>query len=151
MFNKLIQILATVFYLGYVPPASGTVASLVGVVIFLLFHQGAVLYVSILIAVTLIGFYVSGRMEKIAGRKDPSCIVIDEVSGMLIALLGLPAQPAIVITAFFLFRAFDMFKIYPASRFEKLPGGVGIMTDDVVAGLYTNLILVSALKLSGGA
>jgi len=91
------------------------------------------------------GIWASGKMEKLAGKKDPSCVVIDEVAGILIAFFLLPAQWPVIITAFFVFRAFDMFKIYPINRFEKLPGSWGIMMDDVVAGLYTNIVVHVAL------
>jgi len=149
MSNKTIQLLATVFHLGYIPPASGTVASFAGVLLFLLFHGAPVFYVLMTVGLVALGFYVSDKMEKIEGKKDPSCVVIDEVAGMLIALLGLPAKPAVVVIAFFLFRAFDMFKIYPAQKLEKYRGGVGIMLDDIVAGIYTNLILTVALYIVG--
>ena len=80
-------------------------------------------------------------------KKDPSCVVIDEVSGVMIALFMLPIIPSVLFTAFFLFRAFDMFKIYPANKIEKLPSSYGIMFDDIIAGIYTNMTMHIALKI----
>ena len=88
-------------------------------------------------------------MEAMVGRKDPGCVVIDEVAGVLIAFFLLPPVPNVLWTAFFLFRAFDMFKIYPANRFEACKGGTGIMMDDIIAGIYTNLVMHAALRVAG--
>ena len=96
----------------------------------------------------MIGFITSDIVEKVVGKKDPSCVVIDEVSGMMIALFMLPWTPAVVVTTFFLFRAFDMFKIYPMNKLEALGGGKGIMLDDIFAGIYANLTMQIALYLS---
>jgi phosphatidylglycerophosphatase A len=95
------------------------------------------------------GFGTSGRMEKIVGKKDPSCVVIDEVAGSLVAFFLLPKTIPVLVTAFFLFRAFDMFKIYPMDKMEALPGAVGVMMDDVIAGLYTNIIMQIAVRAAG--
>ena len=88
-------------------------------------------------------------IENGLNQKDPGIIVIDEVVGVMIALLGVPLTWSTAIIGFFLFRAFDMFKIYPINRFEALPGGWGIMLDDVMAGLYTNIALHLAVKYAG--
>ena len=72
--------------------------------------------------------------------------MIDEVSGMLIAVFLLPVDFKVYLIAFFLFRAFDMFKIYPINKLESLPGGKGIMMDDIVSGLYTNIIMQIVLS-----
>ena len=100
--------------------------------------------------ITVTGFIVSDRMERIVKQKDPSCIVIDEVSGVMIAFFLLPFSWPVIFTAFFLFRAFDMFKIYPVNKFEPMPGGVGVMMDDIVAGIYTNIVMHIAIRLSAG-
>ncbi len=120
---------------------------MVGIGIFLLIYQNSFFYLEITLGITIAGFIVSGTMEKLEGKKDPSCVVIDEVSGMLFALIGLPATAPIIITAYFLFRAFDMFKIYPANLLESKKGSFGIMADDIVAGIYTNLVMHAALFL----
>ena len=73
------------------------------------------------------------------GDKDPSLVVIDEVAGMWVTLIALPWTPVTVLTGFFMFRLFDVFKPYPARDLEGVPGGWGIMLDDIVAGIYANL------------
>ena len=88
-------------------------------------------------------------MEKQLNQKDPGILVIDEVVGVMIGLWGLPLTWPVAIIGFFLFRAFDMFKIYPINRLEALPGGWGIMLDDVLAELYTNIALHLAIRYAG--
>lgn len=141
--------IASVFYLGYTPLAPGTVASAIGLIIYLLLNEHSVAYYFLLVLITVIGFITSEKAEKFLHKKDPSLIVIDEVAGAMITFIMLPLKPAVLITAFFLFRAFDMFKIYPANKFESLKGGLGIMGDDIVAGLYANIIMQLAVRLSG--
>lgn len=92
--------------------------------------------------IALVGTWAASRTEKIVGRKDPGIVVIDEVAGQLIAFVFIPAFyfgvlfPPIVFAAFVAFRFFDIVKPYPARRFESLPTGLGIMSDDIVAGIY---------------
>jgi phosphatidylglycerophosphatase A len=105
---------------------------------------------ALLAIITVVGFLTAGQLEKQTGAKDPGCVVIDEVCGMLISCFMLPLSWPVLITAYFLFRAFDMFKIYPAYKLEKLPGSVGIMMDDIVAGIYTNVIMHIALRFAAG-
>jgi len=106
-------------------------------------------YICVTLIVTILGFMVSGRMEEILDQKDPGCIVIDEVAGVMIAFFLLPLTPVVIVTAFFLFRAFDMFKIYPVNKFEQLKGSTGVMMDDVIAGLYTNIVMQFAIRAAG--
>jgi phosphatidylglycerophosphatase A len=131
---------------GYLPLMPGTYGSLVGVGIFLgitQFVKGnsliAVLVVSIL-AFTFAGVWAASRTEELAGRKDPGKVVVDEVAGQLISLFPLTfvAQWSFVpvIISFILFRFFDIVKPYPARKLEALKGGLGIMCDDLVAGVY---------------
>ena len=145
MERKLIQLLATFFYAGYLPLAPGSMASLAGAGICILLRSSFNLYLLLFVIISAIGFAVSGKMEKMQNDKDPSCVVIDEVAGSFIAFFMLPATWPVFITAYFLFRAFDMFKIFPANKFESFGGSLGIMSDDLVAGLYTNLIMNMAL------
>lgn len=150
MFNdRLTRMLATFFYIGYAPAAPGTLASLAGAVIAIALHSNLLLYILVFLVVTVIGFQVSDRAEELEGQKDPSCIVIDEVAGIMIAFFLLPIDWRTGIVAFFLFRAFDMFKIYPVNKFESLKGGRGVMMDDLFAGLYTNLTMQIALRIAG--
>jgi len=141
--------LSTWFYIGNVPGAPGTVASVAGALVAIIFSPNIYLYLFIFLVVTILGFNVCGRMEEILDRKDPGCIVIDEVAGIMVAFFLLPLNFAVIITAFFLFRAFDMFKIYPVNKFERLDGSAGVMIDDLVAGVYTNLVMQVAVRWAG--
>ncbi len=149
MSDKLVKMFSTWFYVGDLPGAPGTAASAVAVLMTVIFAPNTFLYILVTIAVTVLGFAVSGRMETILDRKDPGCIVIDEVAGVMIAFFLLPLTWPVIITAFFLFRAFDMFKIYPVNKFEEIEGGTGVMMDDLVAGLYTNIVMHLAVRLAG--
>jgi phosphatidylglycerophosphatase A len=91
----------------------------------------------------LIGVWSAGKAEKIIGRVDPGQVVIDEVVGQIITFVATPRVSWIgLIVGFILFRAFDIVKPFPARQAERLPGGWGIMMDDVVAGLYSLIVLV---------
>lgn len=147
--HKLTVLASTFFYCGYFPKAPGSFATLVGLGICYALKDHPVLYVLVFTLITIAGFFFSGKMEKEAQEKDPSCIVIDEVSGIMLSLFMLPMTAPVLWTGFFLFRAFDMFKIYPVNKFEPIPGGVGVMMDDVFAGIYTNLTLQIALRMAG--
>lgn len=94
-----------------------------------------------LLIVTLAGIAASGRVERAVGRKDPGIIVVDEVAGMTLSVLWLPLTPWVLVAAFVLFRAFDVLKPFPADRSQALPGGLGVMADDLIAGLYVLLLL----------
>ena len=144
------EIFATVFYVGYFPVAPGTLASLLGAGIYLLLGNHLTWYALVALLICIPGFGVGDRMEKIVGKKDPSCVVIDEVAGSLVAFFLLPRAIPVLVTAFFLFRAFDMFKVYPMDRLEDAGGGLGIMMDDIVAGIYTNVVMQIALRLAAG-
>ncbi|MFA5088764.1 MAG: phosphatidylglycerophosphatase A [Candidatus Omnitrophota bacterium] len=149
MSNNFIRLVSTFFYIGYLPAAPGTAASVAGAVLYVLLSQSLLMYLTVTSAIIALGFYVSGKMEDLTKQKDPSCIVIDEVAGILITFFMLPMTFPVVITGFFLFRAFDMFKIYPVNKFEELGGGVGIMMDDLFAGLYANLTMQAAIRIAG--
>jgi phosphatidylglycerophosphatase A len=149
MSDKLIKMLSTWFYIGNIPGAPGTAASAAGALMCVILSANMFLYICVLVVVTVLGCKVCGRMEEILGRKDPGCVVIDEVAGIMVAFFLLPLTPAVVITAFFLFRAFDMFKIYPVNKFEQMEGASGVMADDLVAGLYTNITMQIAVRWAG--
>jgi phosphatidylglycerophosphatase A len=147
--KELVKLLSTFFYVGNFPLAPGSLASVVGVFLAILLGQTIVIYLIVTFVISGIGFLVSDQMEKLTKSKDPSEIVIDEVAGALIAFFLLPLNWPVVLTTFFLFRAFDMFKIYPVNKLEPIKGGVGVMMDDIVAGLYTNLVMQVAVRLAG--
>jgi phosphatidylglycerophosphatase A len=137
------MILATGFGTGYGPIAPGTWGSLPG----LAFAFGldrwaggwAVLGGALFFAVA--GVWAASRAEVLLGEKDPGRVVVDEIAGQMVALLFLPMTVPILVIAFFVFRVLDVFKPWPARRLEDLPGGSGIMADDLMVGLYANLIL----------
>ncbi|MFA5287062.1 MAG: phosphatidylglycerophosphatase A [Candidatus Omnitrophota bacterium] len=143
-----VKLLSTFFYIGYLPLIPGTFGSLAGVVLFFLVKITALNYTLFTLAIIVLGFLVCGQAEKAAQKKDPSCVVIDEVSGMLLSFLFIPYDIKLVIIAFILFRILDMLKPYPAGRLERLKGSVGIMSDDLIAGLYTNLILQVVIRVT---
>ena len=151
MSPKLSKFIATFCCVGLLPVAPGTMASAVGAALAFIFRFNVAGYAFVMVTVTVLGFFFAGEAERAIGKKDPGCIVIDEVSGMMISLFMLPLYWPIIVTGFFLFRAFDMFKIPPEDRFERLGGSAGIMLDDIMAGIYTNVTLQIALRLSGGA
>ena len=148
MVRFIVRLLSTFFYIGYLPLIPGTFGSLAGVVLFYLVKITALNYILIISTVIAVGFLVSGQAEKAMQKKDPRCVVIDEVAGMLLSLMFLPYDIKLVVIAFILFRVLDTLKPYPAGRLERLKGSVGIMSDDLIAGLYTNLILQVVLKVT---
>lgn len=145
MTDRISKLLATFFYVGLLPAAPGSIATILGGLISFALMGNHAFYMTVMILVTVVGFAVSGRAEKAIGKKDPGCIVIDEVAGVMIAFFMLPPTTAVFWTVFFVFRAFDMFKIYPGNKFEALGGSRGIMMDDIMAGLYTNVAMHLAL------
>lgn len=130
---------------GYLPYAPGTFGTLVAIPISLGLNQIAArslpMAVLILIGFTACAISLSTMGAKILGQKDPQVIVIDEIVGFLIANFLAPATWLPVALAFLLFRFFDIVKLFPCSKLERLPGGSGIVLDDVMAGTYTFMIL----------
>jgi phosphatidylglycerophosphatase A len=144
--------LATVFGLGKVPVAPGTVATLIaGVPCFL--AAGRFCWQMQLAFSTVIfgiGWHVSGRTQRELGRIDPAEVVIDELCGYLVAMTGHAVSFVSILSGFLLFRLFDIWKPWPIrSVEEKLAGGAGIMLDDVLAGVYANVLGFIFLKLVG--
>ena len=135
---------------GYLPLMPGTFGSLVGVGIFLLLSQTTAGLVVSIVAITFAGIWAGSRTEALAGRKDPGKVVVDEVAGQLIAMLPLVFftrwSIAAVIVSFVLFRFFDIVKPYPANRLQDLVGGLGIMCDDLVAGVYAAVLVTIFMR-----
>ena len=136
--NHIIMALATGFYVGMIPGAPGTWGSLAAILPWLFLKDLSLpSYLAVLVFVFVLGFFVSGSAEKILDRPDAGPIVIDEFLGMFITLTLAPPHPGAWILGFILFRIFDIFKPFPVSWFDRqIHGGIGIMMDDVVAGLY---------------
>ena len=133
---------------GRFPVAPGTAGTLVGVLLYWCMKGlSPAWYGCLLLLIILIGTWVAGRAEVLLGRKDSPSIVIDEIGGYLTALFLVPIGWGFVAAGFLLFRAFDILKPYPLKRFEKAPGGIGVMLDDLGAGVYMNLVLQAAVLL----
>lgn len=133
--------IASVFYIGYLPVAPGTLGSLASLVLYYFICHDALIMAVVILIVIILGFMTAGRVEKVFGEKDPGEIVIDEFAGMLISLYRLPPTMGYVVTGFLLFRFFDIVKPKPIQSLEKLKGSLGIMSDDIIAGVYANMIL----------
>ncbi|HET6272633.1 MAG TPA: phosphatidylglycerophosphatase A [Bacteroidota bacterium] len=162
----LTRLIATGLYSGYIPWASGTFGTLVGIIVCLIPGVSDSVFLGVLIVVFFfVGAATSSRVAHAVGHKltrsaelakatfqsgshgnpDPSIVVIDEIVGVWITLFAIPLSPLSVATAFFAFRAFDILKPPPARQVEQIPDGWGIMLDDVVAGVYANIATRIAL------
>jgi len=139
--KRIVKAITSFFYMGHSSFAPGTAGSLGGLIVYFLVNNNALLYGFVLMFLFTLGILFAGEAEKIYKRKDEPRIVIDEVCGMLLTLFFVPVSVYSVVLGFLLFRVMDVLKPFPAKRIEKLAGSVGIMFDDVVAGIYANLIL----------
>lgn len=133
--------IASGFYIGYLPVAPGTLGSLAALVLYYFICHNAVIMGAVILIVIILGFMTAVRVEEMFGEKDPGEIILDEFAGMLISLYRLPPTMGYVVTGFLLFRFFDIVKPKPILSLEKLKGSLGIMSDDIVAGIYANMIL----------
>lgn len=146
------SMLATLFWLGKAPLAPGTVATLVaGIPCFLLLGPLCwQIQMAIALALFVAGVYVSSEAEKQSGSNDPQEVVIDELCGYLVAMAGHPVSILSIATGFLLFRAFDIWKPWPIRVVDReITGGIGIMLDDVLAGVGANILGLIILKLAG--
>ncbi|MCL4847569.1 MAG: phosphatidylglycerophosphatase A [Acidobacteria bacterium] len=143
---------ATCLGAGYAPFAPGTVGSAVGLLVYAAVRAagGGAVEAAAVVVVFAVGVWASSVAERHFGRTDPGPVVVDEVAGMLVTLLFVPVSVTGAILAFLLFRVFDVVKPYPANRLERLHGGFGIMADDVMAGVYANVVLRGAWWLAPG-
>lgn len=147
--HSLIIFIATGCYSGYLPKAPGTWGSLVGLLLFFLLHGlGLPVYLAVTAGLFVVGSFAAGEMEKILDNRDPGVVVIDEIVGMLIAMIAVPATPLAMVLGFVLFRVFDIAKPFPVNFFDqRFHGGLGIMLDDVIAGIYSLVALQLVLFL----
>jgi phosphatidylglycerophosphatase A len=127
--------------------APGTVASAVTAVALWLLNLSPLALAALLIVVTGLGTWAADEAERALGGKDPGAIVVDEVAGMMLAVLAVPLTPTVLLVGFLLFRVFDVVKPFPANVAQRLRGGVGVMADDLVAGLYALALLGLATSL----
>jgi len=139
----IIKFLASGFYTGYFPVAPGTIGSLVGILACFLLQDVPFTTYAIVVILTLIaGIYISGEAEKIYQTKDSSHIVIDEIAGVFFTFIYLPKGISFLLAGFVAFRFFDILKPFPIRSIdEKIKGGWGIMFDDVLAGIYANILI----------
>lgn len=140
---------ATALGVGYAPVAPGTFGSAVGLLLWYLLPASPIAQAVAIAVIIVVGSWSGTVAEHHFGRSDPGYVVIDEVAGMLVTLFLVPVGWAGALLAFLLFRLSDIVKPYPANRLERLPGGAGIMADDVMAGVYANLALRLCLWTSG--
>ncbi len=154
--DRAVLFVGSLAYLGFVPVASGTIAvAVVGVPLYLALRLWLQvnwpLYAAFVVAFTLLSVWIAGRADQVLHEKDSKRNVIDELPGFLIAMFGLPTTWPLVVAGFLLERALDIAKIWPASWIERrLPGGWGVVLDDVVAGVYTLGVLHAAVRLAPG-
>lgn len=144
---RLSTIIASVFGIGYFPVASGTVMSIIAIpfAIWIARAGGGVALLAASLIAFAIGIWACGAHVRATGRDDPSECVIDELAGQWLACAGIslgfgPGSASEFALAFLLFRLFDILKPWPISAAEKLPGGLGVMADDMVAGLAAAII-----------
>lgn len=141
--DKAVIFLATGFGIGYIPLMPGTFGTLPGLPLcFLLAQVHAAVALGAVVAIIVVAMWIAGKAEKSLGQKDPGKIVIDEIAGMTVAMAGLPFEVFTVIAGFAAFRLFDVLKPFPLRNFEKrFSGGIGVVMDDVGAGVYANFLV----------
>jgi phosphatidylglycerophosphatase A len=141
--EKIIKLLATGFGSGLAPFAPGTIGTLIGIPICLLCRPliwpARFLCVIVLSALAI---FISGRAEMIYQKKDDQRIVIDEIIGFQVAMLPVAITGLHLLVAFVLFRIFDIWKPFPIWNLQQLPGGWGVVIDDVVAGIYAGVLML---------
>ena len=141
--------IATCAYVGYAPFAPGTFGSVLGLAVFYgVRHQrSTIVEGSAIVALAAVGLWSATEAEHHFGGIDPGPVVIDEVIGMLVTLAFIPVNLAGAIVGFVLFRILDVVKPWPARRLEHLPGGLGVVLDDMMAGVYGNLVMWGLVRL----
>ena len=140
--ERLRLLIATGFGCGRAPIAPGTVGSLAALPLLavLWWAGGSSAVAAGTVVAILLGFWSAGVAESHFGRLDPGPVVVDEIAGQMVSLLFLAPSPTALVTGFLLFRIFDIWKPPPVRQTERLPGASGIMTDDLVAGIYANVL-----------
>lgn len=138
--NIFEKIIGTAAFTGFIPFAPGTMGSILALLIFMIpGFENPMIMLSLILVFTILGVRIAGKFELVYG-KDPSVCVVDEVVGTWISLLFVPKN-YIVIIAFVTWRLLDILKPFPIGKVEKIPGGWGIMLDDIAAGFITFLLV----------
>ena len=147
--DQLVLFLATGLHVGKIPLAPGTFGTLWGIPLGCLLHGLSLPWLAgAVTAVVLVSVWLAGRAAAVIGEKDPSMVVTDEIAGMAVSLCMFPCSPGYVIACFFLFRLFDIWKPWPVDRLEELPGGWGIVMDDIMAGLMAGTFVQTGVFIS---
>lgn len=149
--ERAVIFLATGFFAGAIPFAPGTFGSIIGLpAAYFLSRLHLRLSMSIILLFIFFAIGIASAAEKIFNRKDPGKIVIDEIAGLMVTFVGLPFNLKTAIAGFIIFRVFDIFKPFPIRALERrVGGGAGVVLDDVLAGIYANLILRLAFYITG--
>jgi phosphatidylglycerophosphatase A len=149
---RLALFISTFGYLGYAPVAPGTFGSAAGLVVFYLVRTADSVAVELaaIAALFAVGVWAGTIAEHHFGGVDPGPVVLDEVVGMLITLCLLPVNGTGAFVGFLVFRILDVVKPFPSARFEKLPGGLGVMADDGMAAIYGNLAMRGMIAVAPG-
>ena len=141
--DEAVVFLATGFYIGNIPFAPGTFGSILGLPLcFVLAGLKLPLAIIFTVLFIIVAVWIANGAEKVLKKNDPGCIVIDEIAGMAVTLVGLPFNLTTALIGFIIFRILDILKPFPIRSLDKrVSGGVGIVLDDVVAGIFANLLL----------
>ncbi len=140
--NFLITLIGTTFFTGYIPIAPGTFASILALPFVILLYKNTIIFLLICLVLLIVGVLCANYLAKYYRKKDDQRVTIDEFLGILISFMLLPKLNwYLIIIGFILFRAFDILKIFGIRQVESMSGGWGVMLDDVLSGIYTNLIL----------
>ncbi len=164
MYKKISVFLASCFYIGYIPIMPGTFGTAFAAIVAYLLPQswfyeltgysslwevniaGQIIFTSVILLISFFSVRISSQAEEILGH-DNKRIVLDEFCGYMLSIAFLPKTWLLLVYAFALFRVFDIAKPYPVNKLEKLKSGWGIMADDLMAGLYTNLLLQVLIRV----
>ena len=142
----LSKTITTLFGVGYIKYAPGTIGSILTVLIWLLIYTafGQIYFLGLFVMLTLSSYYFIEEYLRVFNKKDPQEIIIDEFIGISIPLLFISSFQSYfeILLVFVSFRIFDIFKIYPVNKADMLDGPIGIILDDVIAGIYTLIILI---------
>ncbi|MDA8168323.1 MAG: phosphatidylglycerophosphatase A [Nitrospiraceae bacterium] len=138
--DSFLRQMATITVVGYAPFAPGTFGTLAAALLVFLLRPGMPVLATAAVFFSITGVFAAGKAEETLGR-DSSRIIIDEFAGYLISVLFLPLSTGFIVAAFALFRLLDILKPPPIRFCERLPGGMGVMADDIAAGIIANLIL----------
>jgi phosphatidylglycerophosphatase A len=148
-----VMFFASGFGAGYSPFASGTVATAVAIPLYFLllypFREGwhLIIYAAIVAGLFCAGVMAATEAERALKEKDPHFVTIDEIVGYFVCLFLIPISWTTIILSFFVFRLFDVWKPWPVRKLESIGGGMGIMIDDVAAGIYTWIVLMAVSKI----